>query len=139
MSARDQYVYHFRLVAGAVSTLNIPSVDTDMDPLAVDRLLEGHSIAELLGLPIGKFLHLYKLLGDGEVKFTVGIREQEPQRSAQGTEFRTDDLNTKSLRSIGGLEFVWTTEHSRHLTVKLSERKTYVCWFSFPAWTSSHE
>ena len=89
----------------------------------------GRSLDAILGTsPAQLFRMLF--IANAEAKL-------KPHDFAVGTTFRLDDLNVKSLVTLGGLRVVWTPILEDHLLLDLASMTLYVVWGRSQSWGAS--
>lgn len=59
----------------------------------------------------------------------LSSREQLALEGSKDSSFAADDLNIKSLKSIGGLSIEWTDSFEDHLQLNLVNKTLYIAWF----------
>ncbi|KAH7400441.1 hypothetical protein BKA64DRAFT_708120 [Cadophora sp. MPI-SDFR-AT-0126] len=83
-------------------------------------LFVGRSLEELLALPLFSLIRLLYLAAP---KPTL-----EANDIATGTTFRLDDLNVRSLASLGDLHVIWTSILENHLLLDLRNKTLSIVW-----------
>jgi hypothetical protein len=80
------------------------------------------SLQEVLGIDLVELFQILHMLN----------HEQHQLETASGDLFRVDDLNIKSLRSIGRLSIQWTAIIENHLLLDLEKMTLSVAWSALP-------
>jgi hypothetical protein len=80
------------------------------------------SLQEVLGIDLVELFQMLHML------------KNEPHRleTASGLSFRADDLNIKSLKSVGRLDIQWTAIIENHLLLDLEEMTLSIAWSALP-------
>ncbi|MAD83278.1 MAG: hypothetical protein CL912_09945 [Deltaproteobacteria bacterium] len=96
----------------------------DKDPPSLGHLLglllQGRSLSHALGLTLDQvfcMLHYF----DRSVAFDAA-------NCAEGAGLRVDDLNVRSIHTLGGLRIVWTLIMEEHLLLDMKNMILYVLW-----------
>jgi hypothetical protein len=82
---------------------------------------------EVLGLDLVELFQVLHMMN----------HEKPPLESASGDSFRVDDLNVKTLRSIGRLHIEWTAIVENHLLLNLEKMTLSVMWSALPPESST--
>jgi hypothetical protein len=80
------------------------------------------SLQEVLGIDLIELFQILHMLN----------HEQRQLETASGDLFRVDDLNLKSLRSIGRLSIQWTAIIENHLLLDLEKKMLSIAWSALP-------
>jgi len=86
----------------------------------VEVLTRRKSLDEILGIYIPSLVEVYHAI----------YSKPSSQAQAAGTLFAVDDLNIKTLKSIGKLAIEWTTTMEDHLRLDLNQKTLLISWFS---------
>jgi hypothetical protein len=116
-----RYTFHskfFDLILPSKNTTNLFKGDPEGK---AKRLLSTLPLQKVFGLQVHALFKMLQIINKN-------LKAREELACALGDAFRVDDLNIRSLRSIGKLSIHWTAYVDNHLRLDLRESILWVLW-----------